>query len=171
MIYIEPSQSKLGIKINTLEIYANTKGVLQVAFRYNPSDLSKMANGMQVQYENILENQFRGNHYHYPDFAGEEFFLIKGYALLITCDVNSENFELYLLKERVSYFIPAFVAHKVINIGNKFGNKEDVEFIISKHYNHSIESLQTPFEIFHKDLEAAINKLITKSKNEKLQSN
>lgn len=171
MIYIEPTISKLGIKINTLEIYTNVKGVLQVAFRYNPTDLNKMENGLQVQYENILENQFRGNHYHYPDFAGEEFFLIKGYALLITCDLESQIFELYLLKERVSYFIPALVAHKVINIGNRFDSKEEVEFIISKHYNHSIESLQTPFEIQHNDLEPAIDEFVNKLKNEKLQSN
>lgn len=170
MIHIEPIQSKLGVKINSLEIYTNEKGILQVAFRYNPSDLNIMENGLQIQFENILENHFRGNHYHYPEFAGEEFFLIKGYALLIACDLKSEIFELYLLKERASYYIPAFIAHKVINIGNKFGSNDEVELIISKHYNHSIKSLQIPFEIKHKDLESTIEKLIIKYKNEKLQS-
>lgn len=168
MIYIEPAESKLGIKIKTLEVYSNEKGVLQVAFRYNSADLNKMENGIQVQYENILENQYRGNHYHFPNYAGEEFFLIEGLALLIVCDLNSENFEIYLLKEGVSYFIPALVPHKVLNIGNKFLSKERVEILVSKYYNHSIKSLQTPFEIYHCDLDAAIDKLVAKVKYEKL---
>jgi len=129
------------------ETFFNEKGMLAVIFRYDNNRLNSFTNGYQVQFETISNNEFRGNHYHYPKFAGEEFYLLRGYAALIACDLDISQIEMYLLKKHTTYYVPALIAHQIQNIGYLLNKKMDVELIISKHYNYQLENLQKPFII------------------------
>ncbi len=72
-IELEPIKSKLGIKQTKHEFFVNDKGKLSVIFRYKKDDLSVFSEGYQVQYETIECNEYRGNHYHYPELVVKSF--------------------------------------------------------------------------------------------------
>ena len=147
IVKINPKISELGITKTKHELYINSKGKLNVIFRYKNKKLKNFVNGYQVQVETIEENEFRGNHYHYPDFAGEEFYLLSGKAVLFASNLDNSIVELYLLEEHITYYVPAFVAHKIENINHLFQKSGPVHLIIAKHYNYSIENLQKPHNI------------------------
>lgn len=158
---INPNKSDLGIASEKHETYSNEKGDLNVIFRYDYSKLSLLTKGFQVQIETISPNEYRGNHYHYPELAGEEFFLVSGYVALIASNLDSSVIEMYLLKEKTTYYVPALIAHKVQNIGYIFNNNYDAAtLIISKHYNYKIENLQKPFVIPEKLTDEHLYKLV-----------
>jgi oxalate decarboxylase/phosphoglucose isomerase-like protein (cupin superfamily) len=168
-IEIEPTESKLGIKQEIHEFFVNDNGKLNVIFRYDRNQLVKFQSGYQVQFETISPNETRGNHYHYPEFAGEEFFLVSGYAALIVSNLDSSLIEIYFLNKKTTYFVPALIAHKVQNIGYLLDKGEDVELIISKHYNNQVGNLQKPFVISSEITDNYLIHLLRTVKNE-LQS-
>lgn len=168
-IECEPIESKLGIIQKKHELFINDKGKLNVIFRYEQNQLRSFQSGYQVQLETIKHGEFKGNHYHYPEYAGEDFFLINGYAALIVSNLDSSVIEMYLLRKQRTYFVPALIAHKVQNIGYLINNNEEVELIIAKHYNYKIENLQKEFVISSEKTNKHLINLIKIGKNE-LQS-
>lgn len=147
LVNFEPVHSQLGIIQIRHEQIDNAKGNLAVMFRYNKVDIKNLEMGLQIQFESISSGSTRGDHYHYPSFAAEEFFIISGNAVLIVSDIDRKFIEIYNLKKGTTYFVPGLVAHKVQNISQVLGNDEEVILVISKHYNYHIKNLQKVFII------------------------
>lgn len=141
-VLIEPKKSLLGIELKSFDYYKSETGVLQVPFRYTAKELSVLENGLQIQFETISPKQARGDHYHYPEYAGEEFYLLKGKVVLLAKDINDDKYELYALNKKISYYVPPYIAHKLINYSDI-----DAEVIISKFFNYAIKNQQVKYFI------------------------
>jgi len=154
-VLIEPEQSQLGIELKIFDYHESETGVLQVPFRYTTKELSQLKNGLQIQFETISPKQARGDHYHYPEYAGEEFYLLKGKVVLLAKDINDDKYELYALKEKISYYVPAYIAHKLINY-----SEIDAEIIISKFFNYAVKNQQVKYFIDENTVKEELSMLV-----------